>query len=611
MLGLLAITLSAQAGPGTALVGLQEPVEAGQITATFAPLGGAPRFCFPEARLCAVDFAGPPPWDAIQALPGLRYALPDEEIPLVQAADWSDREGTGDCADLWELDLLDAASIWALADGAGSEPVAIEDSGFRLTHEELSATSAFSWDYGDNNAGVEVVTGVSVPGHGTFIAGLIAADGDNGLGRAGLAPGIQVAYQKIADRDSALYYSYAINAMAEVASGEAGGARVLSYSLASSSSYAPFEDAVAGLGLAGVLLVAAAANCSSGPGCWDADNDRYPVYPANLDGDFILSVAGTLDDDTLNPYSHYGLESVDLAAPGADLCSLDVSSDGAYTTESGTSYATPLVAAAAALVWEIHPDLGPEEVAKLLKATVEPSSDLLDKVASGGRLDVLDALQAPLPSLFAPEENVALDPQGSVTVDLESRAAAAEVSLLLVHDPSVRVTAAGAWLVVPVLPGESFEVGGETVTLDEDSAATLISGSMEAHEAGSLSIEAEALATGRTAATLRMIALGASGVVLGAPEDGEEDISGQPAVAFWFNASAAVETETGDSGQGGETGETGETGEDSAATGDSHTHPPPLGKDAGGCSCAADTSGRSGLPWLALIGLLAIRRRTR
>lgn len=595
MLELLAITLSAQAGPGTALVGLQEPLDVAQISPTFAPLGGTPRFCFPEARLCAVDFAGPPPWDAIQALPGLRYALPDEEIPLLQAADWSDREGTADCADLWELDLLDAASIWALADGAGAEPVAIEDSGFRLTHEELSATSAFTWDYGDNNAGVEVVTGVSVPGHGTFIAGMIAADGDNGLGRAGLAPGVRVAYQKIADRDSALYYSYAINAMAEVASGEAGGARVLSYSLASSSSYAPFEDAVAGLGEAGVLLVAAAANCSSGPDCWDADNDRYPVYPANLDGDFILSVAGTLDDDTLNPYSHYGLESVDLAAPGADLCSLDVSSDGAYVTESGTSYATPLVAAAAALVWEIHPDLGPEEVAKLLKATVEPSSDLLDKVASGGRLDVLDALQAPLPSLSAPDENVALDPQGSVTVDLEDRAASAEVTLVLHHDSSVRITAAGGWRV-------ETDGGGTTTT---------ITGHLEAHEATSLSIEAEATATGRTAATLRMVAEGESGVVLGAPDEGEEDASGEPAHAFFFNASATVEAETGDTGLEGETGETGDAAKDSADTGEPEQAGDSEAKPAGGCSCAADTSGRHGLPWLALVGLLAVRRRTR
>jgi len=69
-------------------------------------------------------------------------------------------------------------------------------------------------------------------------------------------------------------------------------------------------------------------------------------------------VASTDRFDRWNPWSHYGRRSVDLSAPGVDLCSLGIADDTATAVAGGTSYATPLVAAAAALVWEASPRTG-------------------------------------------------------------------------------------------------------------------------------------------------------------------------------------------------------------------------------------------------------------
>ncbi len=612
---ILALALPALAGPNTALVGYTSPAALPGLKREIGALGGTVRYCTQTSRICAADFPDAPPLEPLAALQGARYALPDAIMPARQSESFPDADGTDDCTDLWDLEILRADTVWGMVYGASANPVAIEDSGFLLTHEELEGTKAFAWDYGDGDSNPEVVYGVSVPGHGTFIAGLVAAVGDNGVGRAGLAPGVQIAYQKIADRGSALYYSYAIEAMGEVADDGAGGARVLSYSLASSSSYGPFEEAVAALGDADKLLVAAAANCGSGAWCWDGDNDEYPQYPASYDGDFILSVASSLDDDTLNPYSHYGRESVDIAAPGYEVCSLGIDSGSDYETESGTSYATPLVAAAANLLWELYPSLTAPEVAYLIKATAEPSADLADRVSSGGRLDLLDALRAPLPELSVFNAAVALEPTGTLTLDLGTRAAAAsEVTVLLLHDDSVTVTDAGDWTVTRLDPELAAEAGYGTLT----QTATLITGSLSAEDAETLDLTVEASANGETSATVRVRMEGSSGVLLGAPLDEDDDETGEPAYALIFQASGVEEpVETGTPAETGETDtpddetgspETGESGEADSAAPEGDSSP-----TKGGCACSTArgvTGGVSHGAWLGALALaLGLRRR--
>ncbi|MFT5585136.1 MAG: hypothetical protein ACI9VR_002724, partial [Cognaticolwellia sp.] len=326
---------AAWAGPNTVMLG----VNPGANAADFASLN-AQVTCLSKVPVCLLEFASVPDLEPLRAIPGVRYAEVDAVIPWVAPVDFPappwDGSGTADCPDLWELELLGAESLPFT--GLNAPVVAIQDSGFLISHEDLgSAKVSGQYDYGNGDTNPEVSWSSGVPGHGTFIAGIIAATADNDVGRAGLAPNVRLNLQKIADSGGALYFSYAVSAMDDLADGDLG-VRVLNYSIAGSSYSSAFQDAVATLGDADILLVTAAGNCGSAD-CWDANNDDYPLYPSNFVGDHILSVSGSTQDDEHNSWSHYGASSVDLAAPGVSICSLGVNSTSEYYSAAGTSYA--------------------------------------------------------------------------------------------------------------------------------------------------------------------------------------------------------------------------------------------------------------------------------
>jgi len=428
-----------------------------------AALGGTARGCFHSAGVCVLHFDGDAPLDALAALGGVRYAVADTPMllappPAAPAQPPSDASGTADCPDLWDLDLLEAEAVWARVRGAEAPVIAVQDGGFLESHVELADRVSGRFDYGDWDTTPEVETQVEVPAHGTFIAAMLAGVDDNDAVRAGLAPDGLLNLQKIADSDGALYWSYAISAMADLADGDLG-VRVLNYSLGSHGEHQGFEDAVEALGHAGILVVTAAGNCSE-PDCSDADNDQYPMIPAGYPFDHVVAVAGTQRDDTLNPYSHYGAISVDLGAPGVDLCSAGVLSDTDSYTAGGTSYATPLVAAAAALIWELHQELTPTELARVLRASALDVPELAGKVRSGGRLDVLAALDTAVPRLEAPPD-VFVDGTGELALQLMNPAATGDGMLVLFHGPELVIDWADEdWSVQPFSAGETLSLPG-------------------------------------------------------------------------------------------------------------------------------------------------------
>jgi subtilisin family serine protease len=103
----------------------------------------------------------------------------------------------------------------------------------------------------------------------------------------------------------------------------------------------------------------------------------------------VISVAASDERDRLASFSNYGAASVDLAAPGSNIAS--TWDDGGYRGASGTSMATPLVAAAAAMLRKagVH---SPERIRELLLKYADDKSTLKGKVASGGRLNINRAL---------------------------------------------------------------------------------------------------------------------------------------------------------------------------------------------------------------------------
>jgi subtilisin family serine protease len=142
-----------------------------------------------------------------------------------------------------------------------------------------------------------------------------------------------------------------------------------------------------------MLFVAAAGNES-----WD--NDRAGVgqaFPPSLPQPNILSVAATTQDDQLASFSSYGQTTIDLGAPGESVGStnpLFTNPSFPYGLGSGTSFAAPFVAGAAALLLARNPNLTYAQLKDAIMTSVNPLPALAGKTVSGGRLNIYKALAA-------------------------------------------------------------------------------------------------------------------------------------------------------------------------------------------------------------------------
>jgi cell wall-associated protease len=133
------------------------------------------------------------------------------------------------------------------------------------------------------------------------------------------------------------------------------------------------------------LFVFAAGNDGS-------SNDDLGTSPANIKADNVISVGATYKDEFFAPFSNYGVNTVDVAAPGMLIDSAIPGND--YLQVSGTSQAAPYVAALAARIKEVNPALRPVEVKNILMGTVDKKKFLADRVASGGMVNNERALFA-------------------------------------------------------------------------------------------------------------------------------------------------------------------------------------------------------------------------
>jgi uncharacterized protein (TIGR03382 family) len=247
------------------------------------------------------------------------------------------------------------------------------------------------------------------------------------------------------------------------------------------------------------------------------------MFPANYDEPTIVVVAGSLRDDSLNPYSHYGAWSVDLAAPGVDLCSLGAQGLDNYYTAGGTSYATPLVAAAAALVMEAHPDLTAIDVARVLRASALKVPELEGKVRSGGRLDVHQALNTPVPRLEEPPA-VALDGRGSLPLSFRNPGGEGPGLLLLFHGPGFEVTDAEGWSTTAFSVGDVLDLP-DAGSWSADAPGTLIEGTLAQHQVDTLQLSLSGRELGEQEFSVRLVATSAD--YLNAPYDeGSDDPTG-------------------------------------------------------------------------------------
>ncbi len=227
--------------------------------------------------------------------------------------------------------------------------------------------------------------------HGTHTAGCILAQGNNGVGIAGVAYGCKLLPIKVAGAD----YDNISAGYEGIHYASTHGARIINCSWG--GPIQGLDTALANIFLLeakarGALVVAASGNGINNDGV-ASSNDATPEYPAN--GPYVLSVGATDQNDQASSYSNYG-NSVSVWAPGSGILSCDYPGNSAYSAEDGTSFAAPNAAGVAGLLWSEHKDWLPEFISRQLIATCDNVVNPSDRTDFWGRLNAATALSAPL-----------------------------------------------------------------------------------------------------------------------------------------------------------------------------------------------------------------------
>ena len=310
---------------------------------------------------------------------------------------------------------ISAQGAWDITRGSTNKLVAIIDSGADYTHEDLQGNAwvnpgeipdngvdddlnGYVDDYhgydfaGDAGDGFGDSDPMDQNGHGTHVAGIVAATANNGLGVAGVAWESGFIPIKCLDSAGNGSISYLVSALDYVGTLKDQGfpIAVVSMSLGTSEMSHALERAVQRVASRGILIVAAAGNET-------ANNDKEPSYPANFNVSHLISVAATNSSGRLADYSNYGEKTVDLAAPGSGILSTRPPAlfeffGSPYGYDSGTSMATPYVSGVVALVAAANPNASPALIQSLLLATVTPRSALSRKTVAGGIVNAANAV---------------------------------------------------------------------------------------------------------------------------------------------------------------------------------------------------------------------------
>ncbi len=196
-------------------------------------------------------------------------------------------------------------------------------------------------------------------GHGTMVAGIIAANKDNGIGVAGAAPNVTLMPVRCFTNTPGHLGGYVSNLISGVTYAMNNGANVINMSWGITNNSATLRSVITQAANKGCILIAAAGN----------DGLSTPCYPAAWDN--VISVGATDKNGHLADYSRRH-DTVAVCAPGSVIWSLSNKDDTAYKYSSGTSFSTPLVAACAALLKEADPGLTQADFAQLLQGNCDP-----------------------------------------------------------------------------------------------------------------------------------------------------------------------------------------------------------------------------------------------
>jgi methionine-rich copper-binding protein CopC len=302
----------------------------------------------------------------------------------------------------YALTRTQVPAAWDVTTGGLSDlVVGVVDTGVDYTHPDLAANmwrnpgeipgdgidndgNGYVDDYhGFNFAGVRTSNPFDDNRHGTHVAGIIAAQGNNNRGIAGVNWSAKIMAIKFLNSSGSGALSDAVEAINYQAMMVERGvpALISNHSWRTTTFDTALQNAVNRYAAAGGLLVAAAGN----------DSTTSPVYPGGFTTPSILTVANTDQNDALASDSNRGTSWVDLAAPGTAI--LSTTPNNTYTSLSGTSMSAPMVAGAAALLWDVAGLSTPRDtIRNAIMNGVDVIGTLSGAVATSGRLNVFRSL---------------------------------------------------------------------------------------------------------------------------------------------------------------------------------------------------------------------------
>ena len=347
----------------------------------------------------------------------------------------------------YALNLLGAQQVWDnFTTGSTNVVVGVMDQGIDFNHDDLQANmwinpgeipgNGIDDDQNDciddirgcnfivNNPNGNIFSGSNLEVHGSHVAGIIGAAGNNGIGVTGLNWTTRLMSLKFLDPNGsgdtgaamdACTYAVEMRQLWQSSGGTKGAnIRVVNASFGGAEFSSQFATSISALNTAGILFVASAGNTDDGTR--EPNNNLIPHFPSDFDLPNIISVASTNQSEALSDFSHFGRTAVDLGAPGEGIlsttppctdpgppqnhpCTPDfpvspTPTQDTYTFFDGTSMAAPQVTGAAALLWAQNPNLTVAQVKNLLLLNGDVQSSLVDKTLTGRRLNVFKSFQA-------------------------------------------------------------------------------------------------------------------------------------------------------------------------------------------------------------------------
>ncbi len=299
---------------------------------------------------------------------------------------------------------VNAVKAWGLHKGSNKIIIAIIDTGIDYLHPDLFSNmwrnpgeipgnkrdddrngfvdDIYGWSFDEGNADP-----IDRHYHGTHVAGIVGAVGNNNIGITGIMNKVSLmAVKGLGD----FGFGWASNLIAGIYYAVDNGAKVINASWGGTGKLEAMKDAILYAKSKDVIFVAACGNNNR-------DNDIWPFYPASYEVSNVVSVAATDKNDNLAWFSNWGKNSVDIAAPGVDILSTVLKDN--YNTETGTSMAAPHVTGTLGLMISFIPYLTTKEYLKVLYSSVNPMPILKDKCTSGGRLDIYKCLYTMIPNV--------------------------------------------------------------------------------------------------------------------------------------------------------------------------------------------------------------------